>query len=116
MRREVLLSRQAETDIDSILTWLENRSPVGAKNWFAALESALKWLAENADSCPVAPENDRFEETVQQRLFKTRHGRRYRILFTLADQKLLVLHVRGPGQDLGSPWKMIYREISVFGR
>jgi len=103
MRREVLLTRQAESDIDSILTWLGGRSPAGAKNWFSALENALAWLGESADRCALAPENDRFEERIQQWLFKTRRGRRYRILFTLAGSNVGVLHVRGPGQDLISP-------------
>src|SRR3954447_9605837 len=103
MSREVLLSVQAEIHIDSILTWLEARSIAGAKNWFSALKSPLAWLAENAESCAVAPENDRFEQTIQQWHFKTKRGRRYRILFTLTARQVVVLHVRGPGRDLISP-------------
>ena len=39
---------------------------------------------------------------VRHMTFKTRRGRPYRLLFTLADREARVLHVRGPGQDLVS--------------
>src|SRR3954453_5927466 len=103
MRREVLLTLQAEGDIDSILAWLGDRSPRGARSWFSALETALAWLGDNADRCAVAPENDRFEETVQERLFKTRRGRRYRILFTIHDLQVRVLQHPRAGPRFDSP-------------
>jgi plasmid stabilization system protein ParE len=100
MKREVYLTRQAEQDLDSILTWLETRSPTGAANWLKLLEAALNWLEEHAASCPLAPESDRFEESVYERLFKTKRGRYYRLLFVLAAKQVRILHIRGPGQDL----------------
>lgn len=36
-------------------------------------------------------------------MFKTRKGRKYRVLFTIQDQTAIILHVRGPGQDLLDP-------------
>jgi len=100
MKREVYLTRQAEADLDSILTWLESRSPSGAANWLKALEMTLHWLEERAAICPPAPEGDHFEEPVQERLFKTKRRRYYRLLFVLTANQVRILHIRGPGQDL----------------
>lgn len=103
MKREVLILRQAEADLDCILAWIGEKSPAGARNWFRALEAAVAWLAKNADSCPPAPEDSWFEEEIREHLFKTKRRRRYRLLFTLASQQVRILHIRGPGQDLVRP-------------
>jgi len=103
MTLRIIVLRQADADIDSIITWLANRSQSGARSWYHALESALDWLESNAQSCGLAPENDWFPEEIRQHLFKTRRGRSYRLLFTIAGQQVRILHVRGPGQDLIRP-------------
>jgi len=103
MKREIYLTRRAEADLDSILTWLENRSPSGAASWLRSLEVTFDWLEEYANSCPLAPENDSFEEEIRERLFKTKRGRPYRLLFSLAGKKVQILHIRAPGQDLIRP-------------
>ena len=103
MKRDVFLMRQAEGDLDGILAWLSGRSPSGAKSWFKALEAAISWLEKHADSCPLAPENDRFEEEIRERLFNTKRGRPYRLLFVSAGKQVRILHIRGPGQDLVRP-------------
>jgi plasmid stabilization system protein ParE len=103
MKREIFLSRQAEADLDAIQAWLSGRSPTGARSWFKALEATISWLEKHADSCPVAPENDRFEEEIRERLFKTKRGRPYRLIFVVAGKQVRVLHIRGPGQDLVQP-------------
>src|SRR5947207_4866583 len=99
MKREVLLTRQAEADLDSILTWIENRSIAGAKCWLRALEGAFAWLEDHAASCPLAPEHDWFDEEIRERLFKTKRGRPYRLLFAVSGRQVRILHIRGPGQD-----------------
>jgi plasmid stabilization system protein ParE len=103
MKREVLLTRSAEIDLDAILSWLGDRSARGAKNWLQALENALDWLAANASSCSLAPESDAFEEEIRERLFKTKHGRYYRLLFVISGRQVRVLHIRAPGQDFVRP-------------
>ncbi|MCI0358509.1 MAG: type II toxin-antitoxin system RelE/ParE family toxin [Planctomycetaceae bacterium] len=103
MTLHVVVTRRADADIHSIISWLANRSESGARSWFQALEATLDWLAENAGSCGLAPENDFFADEIRQHLFKTRRGRPYRLLFTIAGQQVRLLHVRGPGQDLVRP-------------
>ena len=103
MKFKVVLTRQAERDVDGILNWLNERSPSGARRWFEALERALDWLEVHSSTCAKAPESDEFPIEIRQFLFKTRRGRPYRILFSIDDSEARVLHIRGPGQDLVRP-------------
>jgi hypothetical protein len=48
----------------------------------------------------LAPESAEVDYPVQQFLFKTPRGRKYRILYTIVGDEVRVLHVRGPGQDV----------------
>jgi plasmid stabilization system protein ParE len=95
----VVLLRRAEDEVDSILAWLVERSPQGAQSWLAALERAKTDLAENPGSFGLAPEDAFVDMEVRQVIFKTRRGRRYRAIFTIVENELRILHVRGPGQS-----------------
>lgn len=43
---------------------------------------------------------DRFTDDLRETYFKTRHGRRYRIVFTIIGTEVRVLRIRAPGQRL----------------
>ena len=89
---------KAEADIRSITSYIYERSKQGAAAWVNALDQARIRLADNAKSCSGAHENDSFDIHVQQMLFKTKRGRVYRLLFTIVDDEVRILRVRGPGQ------------------
>lgn len=98
-RRKVVKLRRAEAVVRVIATWLAERSRDGASRWLEALETALKRLAENADSCSLADESELVPEHVlQQFLFKTRRGRTFRGVFTIVGDEVRVLRIRGTGQ------------------
>jgi plasmid stabilization system protein ParE len=85
---------EAEQDADNILAWLlsEHAGETGIR-WFAALQDAVASLAELPLRCPLAPENAVFPFEVRHLLY----GRKphvYRILFTIEDQTVYVLHIR----------------------
>ena len=63
-------------------------------------DKALARLERDADSFSLAMENDRVDFEVREIPFKTRYGRVYRVLFTIRGNDVLVLHIRGAGQDL----------------
>ena len=46
-------------------------------------------------------------DEIRQRIFKTRRGLPYRILFVVRGDVIYLLHVRGPGQDLMAPEEML---------
>jgi plasmid stabilization system protein ParE len=89
---------RADADIGHITSYIYERSPQGAAAWINALDLARARLADNAEGCGEADENEHFDIKVQQALFKTRRGRVYRMLFTIIDEEVRILRVRGPGQ------------------
>jgi plasmid stabilization system protein ParE len=98
MSRVRILAR-AEVDIGQMFDWLTRRSPQGAANWYAALLTALSRIAKSPDHYSVVAESSsRWNRRIQQALFKTARGRRYRIIFEATDVEVRVLRVRGPGQ------------------
>ena len=103
MRFVVSSTFRAECDVAKIYSWLEGSSKRGADSWFRALQRARLWLEENALLCSFAPENNLFDVELREHFFKTKHGNKYRLLFTVDGSEVRVLHVRGPGQDLVSP-------------
>src|SRR4051812_27771082 len=100
MKFNVITLRAAERDFNGMLEYIAARSKAGTEAWARAFDRALIALEESADRCPLAPENDFVEFEVREALFKTRRGLIYRILFTIRVNTVVILHVRGPGQDL----------------
>lgn len=99
MSRSRRIFARARTDIDRIFEWLSRRSSQGAANWYDALFEAVRRILESPDTYPAAPEAlPRWGRTIQHALFKTKRGRRYRILFELMGTEVRILRIRGPGQ------------------
>jgi plasmid stabilization system protein ParE len=89
---------RARADVDAIFQWIHERSPAGATSWYAAWLEAADSLATNPLRFGLAAESDQFDYKVRERFFKTRRGRRYRIVFTIVESEVRILRVRGPGQ------------------
>jgi plasmid stabilization system protein ParE len=98
MTLRVTVLALARIDAESIYEWIRRRSETGAAAWYASFETVIRKIANEADSAALAPESDLLGIPLRQRLFRTRHGRRYRVLFTVKDNEVCVLRVRGPGQ------------------
>jgi plasmid stabilization system protein ParE len=84
----------AEQDADAILDWLlsEHAGETGMR-WTAALQDAIASLSEFPTRCSLAPENAAFPFEVRHLLY----GRKphvYRILFTIENETVYVLHIR----------------------
>ena len=89
---------RAEADVQHIFNWLQERSPPGADAWCAAFEAAVERLPNSPQSHSLAHENDFVDFEVRNFLFKTRRGKKYRGVFTIVDDEIRILRVRGPGQ------------------
>lgn len=100
MTFEVVLLPGAQGDIDEILTWIHRRSPEGALAWWRAWLTTVAELEQFADHFSLAPESAWHSQVILNRIFKTRRGKPYRVLFTIRSSIVYVLHVRGPGQDI----------------
>ena len=91
---------RAQLDVDCILDFIRNKkgAPHGASLWLEAYQEAVVNLAKNPLAYGFAPENRHVGYDLRQVLFRTRHGRTYRILFAVVDNEIRILRVRGPGQ------------------
>jgi len=97
---QIKFSQRAKRDIHEIQAWIKSRSVKGAATWLAALEKCISHLSEFAASSAAAPEADDLGIHLLQRMFKTRRGNSYRLLFIICAETVHILALRGMGQDL----------------
>lgn len=100
MKFHVELTTRAERDLGKIFSWIAERSPQGGVTWFRRWLEVLDDLESSADKAGLAPEDTDHGQTIQNVVFKTRRGRRYRVIITIENDVVYVLHIRGPGQNL----------------
>ena len=98
MKRHVTILARAHENADEILGWIAERSPQGAASWHAAFQAAAVMLSNDAQRHPIAPEFRTLAEEVRELHFRTRHGKRYRMLFVIDGNEVRILCIRGPGQ------------------
>lgn len=89
---------RAQEDAQYIFDYIKERSPQGAVDWWNAFENAVQNSLRDYVEYPLAPENEFVTYELRQVVFKTRAGRRYRFVFTMVDNEMRILRVRGPGQ------------------
>ena len=98
MKYSVVILPTAENDLDRILLWLNERSPLGALTWLKRWEEVVLTLAHDPNRCGIAPESEHHPTTIRQVVFRTRKGNPYRALFAVEDDTVFVIHIRGMGQ------------------
>ena len=101
----------ARTDLRDQLAGLVYPGFVTATGWsqlpqlpryLRAAQRRLDRLAENPARCPLAPENEYFDEEIRE-LFYGKRGGVYRILFTIVEETVSVLYVRHGARDYVRP-------------
>jgi plasmid stabilization system protein ParE len=100
MTYSVITLPQAEKEFEKQYSYIEQRSRSGAASWAKAFHAALKELQTHPLATTLAPESTDHPEEIRQLLFRTRRGRTYRALFVVREHRVLVLHIRGPRQDI----------------
>ncbi len=103
MKYHVTMLSAAERDYYTLQQHIASRSIRGAEAWTASYNKAVMHLEENANARPLAEEDKFVDFEVRETSFKTRRGHRYRILFTIRKTTAIILHIRGPGQNLVDP-------------
>jgi plasmid stabilization system protein ParE len=95
----VNLTAAAKQDARKILVWLRSQqSGETGLRWFRGMQKAIESLNELPFRCALSPEARDFPFEVRQLLYGSTHHR-YRILFTIRDDKVTVLHVRHGRRD-----------------
>jgi len=100
MNFAVIYMPRAIQKMQGIADWLIERSPAGAEAWNDALLIAVQKIASDPYQYGFAPENNFESLELRQAFFRTQRGKRYRIVFTIEGLKIVILYIRGPGQDL----------------
>ncbi|HUY93308.1 MAG TPA: type II toxin-antitoxin system RelE/ParE family toxin [Pirellulales bacterium] len=90
---------RADRDLQGIFNFIAELSPAGAERWWNAFLGAAARATSHPDQHPFAPENSLVDRELRQFFFKTRRGKKYRAIFTIAGDELLILRVRGPAQS-----------------
>ena len=93
MKYRVIIEPPARANIDEAYLWIAERNPGAAIKWFNGLEKAVQTLEDFPQRCPLAEESKVFDVEIRQLVYGKRIGA-YRILFTIQEDAVHVLHVR----------------------
>jgi plasmid stabilization system protein ParE len=90
LRYTVVVQPSAEAEIEAAYVYLaQAASPDVAIRWFNELDAAIDTLVTMPRRCPLAPEDAYFADEIRQLLVAP-----YRVLFTIRQKRVHVLHVR----------------------
>jgi plasmid stabilization system protein ParE len=98
----IIIEPTAEREIRSAVRWkTENASPTVAARWYNGLIQKIDTLQRRPTRCPLAAEDDKFDEEIRELLYG-RGGKRvhrHRILFTFREDTVHILYVRHTARD-----------------
>ncbi|HEV3236456.1 MAG TPA: type II toxin-antitoxin system RelE/ParE family toxin [Gemmataceae bacterium] len=97
-------SLKAIEDAEAAYTWLAEKSPRSAAEWYVKLFEKIESLKDNPSRCSLAPESDAFSEEIRQLLYGKRQNI-YRILFVVRRQVIQILRIRHAAMQLLDPKK-----------
>ena len=92
-RWNVIVEASAQHDLTEAYLWLAERDEAVAHRWFDAISDTINTLQTFPERCPLAPES-RFLDRDIREIFHGRRQHKYRILFTVTETAVHVLHVR----------------------
>lgn len=87
MKFSVVIQPPAEADAEEAYLYILGHAPAAADAWLDGLLAVVETLATLPERCPLAPENDAFEEEIRQLLYRS-----HRVLFTVQGDRVHVLH------------------------
>ena len=101
MAFRVSISAKAKRDLNRILDWLLTQGAGDAGvQWWRGSQRAISSLENTPRRCALAPESDVSRAEVRHLLYGTK-PHVYRILFTIKDEVVSIIHIRH-GQRLPS--------------
>jgi plasmid stabilization system protein ParE len=92
-RWNVIVELPAQQDIAEAHLWLAEQAPEAADRWFDTIYETIGSLENFPERCPLAPES-KFLNLEIREIFHGRRRHKYRILFTVSENEVHVLHVR----------------------
>lgn len=98
MSFRIVVEDQAYAEMEEAYQWIAQYSPEKATLWYFDITEKIESLQQYPYRCPLAPENELFPEEIRQLIFE-----KYRILFTVRDEDIHVLHVWHSRRDYARP-------------
>jgi plasmid stabilization system protein ParE len=93
MTHQIIIETQAQSDLEEAYRRIAQGSAERAAQWYNGIVDAIASLANFPERCAFARENAFFPEDIRQLLYGKR-GNVYRILFTITQDTVHVLHIR----------------------
>ena len=90
---QVNILPSAERNISEAYKWITERNPEAAVLWYNRLIELILSLDTFPERAPFAPENKSLRRGIREIFHGQRHYK-YRILFTVTENEVHVLHVR----------------------
>ena len=95
MTYRVIITPEAENDLRTIYRFIRKKgAPLAARAWLGGARKKIKTLAKHPLRTTLAPESNSFQEPIRELLYGSGNRGTYRILFTIIDQLVFVLHIR----------------------
>ena len=96
MTYRVMITPEAESDLQMSYRFIRNHAPQAARDWIKRARQAAKSLARHPERCPMAPESASFDLPIRELLFGTGNRGTYRFLFVVSaeEKSIYILHVR----------------------
>jgi plasmid stabilization system protein ParE len=89
----VIILPSAEREIGEAYGWLAEQNTEAAIRWYNQLIDVILSLSTFPERCPLAPERKFLNREVRE-IFHGRRQNKYRILFSVTEHEVHVLHVR----------------------
>jgi plasmid stabilization system protein ParE len=90
---QVIILPAAERDIGEAYEWLAEQDAEAAIRWYNRLLEVIFSLDTFPECCPHALESEFLNSEIRE-IFHGRRQYKYRILFTMSENEVHVLHVR----------------------
>ncbi|MGH7201821.1 MAG: type II toxin-antitoxin system RelE/ParE family toxin, partial [Planctomycetaceae bacterium] len=66
MAYRIEVGDQADAEADAAYEWIATHSLQNAAKWYNGLFAAIHTLEEHPERCPLAPDNEAFDQEVRQ--------------------------------------------------
>jgi plasmid stabilization system protein ParE len=90
----VVVTPEAEEGLGEAYRFVRRDSQDAARRWSKGARRAIRGLSRFPDRCPIAPESREFDRPIRELLYGSGNRGTYRILFTIIDRTVFVLHIR----------------------
>ena len=91
---KVVVTSEAEEGLREAYLFVRRDSAVAARRWALGARRAIRALSRFPARCPIAAESREFDRPIRELLYGSGNRGTYRILFTMIDRTVFVLHVR----------------------